>query len=146
MGGVFFRMKWYARLANFLLRGFSSSMRTSYGERSYTASGEFVRSKGEKRVADWLRSQGFKYDYEKELSDGRFSSKNKKYWPDFTVYTSSGKKVYVEYMGMYDNFPDYRKKYAKKADDYKKAGYNVVYLKYEDLNDLDDLLKPYLLI
>jgi len=136
------KSKWWARLASAILREFSDSMKPTYGVRSYTDSGEYVKSKGEKKVADWLRTNGFKYEYEKKFS------KNMKLYhlPDFTVTLPSGKTVYIEYLGMYENFKDYRVKNHKKMEDYRKAGINCIYLFPHNLNDLDDSLKPYLLL
>jgi hypothetical protein len=134
-------MKWYARLANSLLRGISGAMKPSYGTRSYTDSGEYVKSKGEKIIADWLRAHGFKYEYEKKLVIKRPMRKDLWYSPDFYLPDYN---IYIEYLGMYENFGDYRRKNDKKMEDYKKAGVNCLYIFPDNLCDLDSVIKPWL--
>jgi hypothetical protein len=129
-------MKWYARLANRILKEISQAGKTQYGTVSDTQRGERVKSRGEKRVADFLHESGIRYEYEKQvIANGR------PYLPDFYLPDYD---TYVEYAGMWDNFGDYRKAQYKKFDDYEKARMKLVVVFPEDLDNLDIKIKAYL--
>jgi hypothetical protein len=68
-----------------------------YGVRSITQNGEEVKSMGEKRIADYLYTNGITYQYEKVVKTwafGKSISKADFYLPDY--------KILVEYWGMVD--------------------------------------------
>ena len=62
-----------------------------------TIHGEYVASKSELALADYLFLHHIHYDYEKPLKLGR-----KTYYPDFTLYVHDT-IIYVEYLGMLHN-------------------------------------------
>ena len=127
-------MKWWARLANSLLKEFAGSMRAQYGIASDTDRGERVKSKGEKKVADFLNERGIRYQYEcKIIANGR------SYQPDFFL---PDYKAYIEYAGMWENFADYRNKCYRKFEDYEKAGLRLVVVFPQDLEELDGKIGP----
>jgi hypothetical protein len=129
-------MKWYARLASKVLKEISSSMRTQYGTASDTQGGQRVKSKGEKRVADFLHESGIRYEYEKPIrANGR------PYRPDFYLPDYG---TFVEYAGMWDNFGDYRKAQYKKFEDYEKERMKLIVIFPGDLDNLDIRIKAYL--
>ncbi len=65
--------------------------------------GEFVKSYGEKLIANFLFEHGIPYKYEK---NHRWNGVN--YRPDFTVYSNEGKNLVIEYFGLQGD-PDYDK-------------------------------------
>lgn len=129
-------MKWYARAANWILREVTSMTKTQYGVQSDTMRGETVKSKGEKKVADFLHESGIRYEYEKKII-----ANGHPYLPDFYLPDYD---TYVEYAGMWDNFTDYRKAQYKKFEDYEKAGMKLVVVFPEDLDNMDFKIKAYL--
>lgn len=65
--------------------------------------GEFVKSYGEKLIANFLFEHEIPYKYEK---NHRWNGYN--YRPDFTVYSKEGKNLVIEYFGLQGD-PDYDK-------------------------------------
>lgn len=61
-----------------------------------TLQGERVKSHGEWLIANFLYSNGFKYEYEATYSEGSTSERHR---PDFTVDLGHGKFLYIEYFG-----------------------------------------------
>ena len=82
-----------------------------------TDSGDMVRSKQERFVANLLTSKGVSFEYERKLSswDGSFC------YPDFTLFIN-GELYYWEHWGMVDDY-SYRQYIAKKIRWYRKHGY-----------------------
>ena len=80
-------------------------------------SGDMVRSKQERFVANLLTSEGISFEYERELSSRDGSSR----YPDFTLFIK-GKQYYWEHWGMVDDY-SYRQYIAKKIRWYRKHGY-----------------------
>ena len=82
-----------------------------------TDSGDMVRSKQERFVANLLTSKGISFEYERELSSRDGSSR----YPDFTLFIK-GKQYYWEHWGMVDDY-SYRQYLAKKIRWYREHGY-----------------------
>ncbi len=80
-------------------------------------SGDMVRSKQERFIANLLTSEGVSFEYERELSswDGSFR------YPDFTLFIN-GEQYYWEHWGMVDDY-SYRQYIAKKIRWYREHGY-----------------------
>jgi len=62
-----------------------------------TINGEFVKSKGEAQIANFLYINGIEYHYEKIYD--KLMPDNKVYKPDFTL-NLNGESVYLEYFGL----------------------------------------------
>lgn len=82
-----------------------------------TDSGDMVRSKQERLVANLLTSEGISFEYERELSSWDGSSR----YPDFTLFIN-GDQYYWEHWGMVDDY-SYRQYIAKKIKWYREHGY-----------------------
>lgn len=82
-----------------------------------TDSGDMVRSKQERFVANLLTSEGVSFEYERELSSWDGSSR----YPDFTLFIK-GEQYYWEHWGMVDDY-SYRQYIAKKIRWYREHGY-----------------------
>ena len=94
------------------------------GTPSTTLKGEKVRSKTEKRIADWLYQNNIPYIYEKPLHVSSFSS----IYPDFYLTLFD---TYIEYYGLMEH-PSIGKKYRKavrfKQKIYAEKGIKVIEL------------------
>lgn len=82
-----------------------------------TDSGDMVRSKQERFVANLLTSEGISFEYEKKLSSWDGSSR----YPDFTLFIN-GELYYWEHWGMVDDY-SYRQYIARKIRWYREHGY-----------------------
>ena len=82
-----------------------------------TDSGDMVRSKQERFVANLLTSEGISFEYERKLSswDGSFR------YPDFTLFID-GEQYYWEHWGMVDDY-SYRQSIARRIRWYREHGY-----------------------
>lgn len=82
-----------------------------------TDSGDMVRSKQERFVANLLTSEDISFEYERKLSswDGSFR------YPDFTLFIN-GEQYYWEHWGMVDDY-SYRQDIAKRINWYREHGY-----------------------
>lgn len=87
------------------------------GKVHLTDSGDMVRSKQERLVANLLTSEGVSFEYERELSSRDGSSR----YPDFTLFIN-GEQYYWEHWGMVDDY-SYRQYIAKKIRWYREHGY-----------------------
>ena len=100
----------------------------SYGQPSLTNSGHMVRSKAEKKIADFLARQDLSYLYEPKLLGFR---------PDFYLPRY---KLIIEYWGLalLDNQTgtSYRKSMLHKLEVYHKHGYRVISLFAHHLQDI----------
>lgn len=96
-------------------KGFDELDKTSY----YTIKGERVRSKSEKIIADELYRHGIPYKYELPI-ELQVWNKKVTIYPDFTVLNKrTGKKWFIEHLGMMDR-PNYFETSMNKLDTYEK--------------------------
>ncbi len=120
-----------------LLREVSSllgaTVGTQFGTRSYTRKGEYVRSKSEKKVADFLREKAIHYEYEKKLIIDGKSVKPDFFLPDHDTV--------IEFFGL-QALTHKRKHDYWKMELYEKSGYNFIPVFEEDLERLDYVIKP----
>ena len=110
---------------NFSVRGMKRENRMSLletenwesGKVHRADSGDMVRSKQERFIANLLASEGVSFEYERQLSswDGSFR------YPDFTLFIN-GEQYYWEHWGMVDDY-SYRQYIAKKVKWYREHGY-----------------------
>lgn len=99
-----------------------------------TESGELVRSKSEKMIADKLYMRGIPYVYEAVL----VLDNNKHIYPDFTMLNVRTRRTfYLEHMGMMDD-PEYCKGAIGKIEVYEK---NQIYLGERLLVSMESSLK-----
>ena len=82
-----------------------------------TDSGDMVRSKQERFVANLLTSEGISFEYERKLSSWDGSSR----YPDFTLFIN-GETYYWEHWGMVDDY-SYRQDIARRIRWYREHGY-----------------------
>lgn len=97
--------------------------------------GHFVRSKAEMLIDNWLYMAEIVHAYERKLPV------EEDVYCDFYIPTG---KVYIEYWG-YDNDAKYAKRKKTKQEIYEKYGFNLIDLKDEDVQNLDDILPRLLL-
>ena len=98
-------------------KGFAEDDTTAY----YTEKGERVRSKSEKIIADTLYKRGILYHYELPL-ELKYRNRTIVVYPDFTVLNKrTGKKYYLEHLGMMDKI-SYCESAMQKIDMYEKNG------------------------
>jgi DNA-directed RNA polymerase subunit RPC12/RpoP len=96
------------------------------------ADGTLVQSAGERRIAEWLASQGIAYRY-----DNRFRIiKGYSIRPDFYLPEYD---LYIEYWGMEGNL-DYEIGMLEKKKLYQQAGKRLLSVYRRDLPDLPNLL------
>lgn len=114
-------------------------LQKQYGIASTTMNGEFVKSGGEKTIADYLFRKGIRYSYESPVYalDGRFISRPDFYLPDY--------EVYIEYWGMLEVAnPRTRAEYVEsmnwKLGKYARNNINCISLYEEDLDNLNKTL------
>ncbi|MCE7734464.1 MAG: hypothetical protein GPJ54_06275 [Candidatus Heimdallarchaeota archaeon] len=104
----------------------------SFGIISTTLKGHMVRSKGEKRIADWLYSHKIKYKYEPKLS---------KFVPDFFLPEHG---VLIEYYGLANASGiigiNYRKKIDHKRKYFNSLSVILLELYQDDLSHLDHII------
>ena len=82
-----------------------------------TDSGDMVRSKQERFIANLLTSEGISFEYERKLSGWAGSFR----YPDFTLLIN-GEQYYWEHWGMVDDY-SYRQSIAKRIRWYREHGY-----------------------
>ena len=92
--------------------------RVFYRGRPYQAKVCRVRSKSEKKIANWLTDHGIEFVYEKRLRLGKQTVR-----PDFYLISH---QVYLEFWGLIDSDPHYRASHAKKVKLYERHGVQVV--------------------
>ena len=80
-------------------------------------SGDMVRSKQERFIANLLTSEGISFEYERKLSSWTGSFR----YPDFTLFIN-GEQYYWEHWGMVDDY-SYRQSIAKRIRWYREHGY-----------------------
>jgi len=114
-----------------------------YGQPSKTLHGEWVKSHGEKKIADYFYTNGIKYVYEDQAKTAKSAFRSKISKPDFYLPEH---EVYVEYWGMIDvGETDQRQKYRSdmnwKKKQYYDNGIRFIQLFPWHLNDLDGAFK-----
>lgn len=91
--------------------------------------GEIVKSIGERKVANWLFTNGLTYMYERAFyADERYL------YPDFTVLSEGKVLGVIEYTGLIGEF-DYDNDLSKKRDAYKRNSIHVLELRPGDVVD-----------
>ena len=111
-----------------------------YGTPSVTLTGQPVRSKGERVIADYFTSRNIAYLYEAEArTDDWFIFKTKISRPDFYLPHYN---LYVEYWGLVDSFDrgtrnSYVKSMRWKMAQYRKNNIKFVSIYPSNLSDLD---------
>lgn len=103
------------------------SFRRKYGRKGYTRKGEYVKSRAEKIIADYLLSRGVRYRYEQPVCGYRPDF----YLPDYDAY--------IEFWGL-PNLPQYRDKMNKKKAVYASNGVKVIDVYSKDLNHLNGVI------
>lgn len=126
-----------AKACNLLLKEISSLLGTTagtqFGTKSYTGNGEYVRSKSEKRVADYLKEKRIPYEYEKKLIIGGKSVKPDFFLPDHNTV--------IEFFGL-QGLTHKRKHDHWKIELYGESRYNFIPVFKEDLDRLDYVIRP----
>ncbi len=91
-----------------------------YGDRLtfLTKRGEYVRSKSELIIANYLYDHGYYYKYEAAL---HLQNTHKTVFPDFTIWAKTGEIMYWEHAGMVDD-PEYMENFVNKINNYKADG------------------------
>lgn len=105
-----------------------------------TLNNEYVKSYGEKVIANILFEHDIEYTYEKyfKWKDGT------PYRPDFTVYTSDGNPVIIEYLGLAGD-PEYDQLTARKEEYWNNRRVQLIKVFKEDVaGDTDTLSKELL--
>lgn len=113
----------------------SNGFREKFEAKHRSADGHFVRSKAEMLIDNWLYMAEIVHAYERKLPI------EEDVYCDFYIPTG---KVYIEYWG-YENEQKYLARKQKKIDLYNKYGFNLIQLKDEDVQNLDDILPRLLL-
>ena len=114
-----------ATIALIIILVFALAQLTRRGKKCRTLKGEWVKSKAEKKIADFLYTHSINYKYEPTRIGLR---------PDFYLPAHG---VYIEYWGLADSSDQYRKRMYVKMARYKKHGVNIVSLYPSDMNNLD---------
>lgn len=95
-----------------------------------TLSGLKVRTRSEKRIADFLYKQSIVFEYEKELIfNGR------KYIPDFYLPEMN---LYIEFFG-WSHIPSYQNKVEEKMRVYKENGMDCICLFHKGSKNLEEI-------
>lgn len=102
-----------------------------------TLSGLKVRTRSEKRIADFLYKEGIVFEYEKELMFA-----GRKYIPDFYL---SKMNLYIEFFG-WSHIPNYQNKVEEKMRVYKENDIDCIYLFHKGSKNLEEILEKELMI
>jgi hypothetical protein len=116
---------------------------TQYGTLSVTTRGEEVKSHGEQKIADFLASNGIRYEYERPIEVGIWIFTDKLSCPDFYLPDYD---VYIEYWGMVDVADDWKRREYVRAMRWKMAKYREYRIKFisiypRNLRNLDWILR-----
>ena len=96
-----------------------------------TLGGEYVKSAGEKRIADWLFEHGIPYRYEMPRSMGKYTAK-----PDFTIENPTGPNVIIEYYGLEHSSNKYDRNIAANAEYWStQSDHRLVELRKNEVHD-----------
>ncbi len=79
------------------LKEYNTSQMESRLDHNQSINGEFLRSKPETIIANFLFTNNIEYSYEEKYEE---SENRINYNPDFTVYGPKGKKIYIEFYGL----------------------------------------------
>jgi len=105
--------------------------------------GDYVKSHGERYIANILFENNVTYSYEKNFKYEK-NSKYKKslnYKPDFTIYKGEKSGVIIEYFGM-EGQPDYDEESEKKRNYWSKEdNWEFLELSIDDIKKGEDFLK-----
>ena len=113
----------------------STSFREKFPARHRAMDGHMVRSKAEMLIDNWFYMADIAHAYERKLPIEESA------YCDF--YIPSG-KVYIEYWG-YENDSTYLTRKKEKTALYNKYNFNLIELKDEHVQNLDDILPRLLL-
>lgn len=109
----------------------------SFGVLSQTHRGETVRSKAEKKVADWLYEKDIEYEYERRIE---ISGEK----PVLTDFYLPELDIYIEYWGLAsaDNEvgEQYRERKQEKLEFYRSYNYKLISIYPHHLFELDDYI------
>lgn len=94
---------------------------SQYGVKSTTVTGQTVRSKAEKTIADYFTQQNITYEYEKTAKTNGLIFKDKISKPDFYLPQYD---LYVEYWGLLNTDDRALSKRYERAMKYKMAKYH----------------------
>jgi len=98
-------------------------------------SGQWVRSKSEREIANFLFQHRIRFVFEKEYT---YSSKSYPYYPDFYL---PDYHLFIEYFGRYED-PEYDEKTKRKLEIYSQDRENhFEYLTFENDNRMHDRLE-----
>jgi hypothetical protein len=129
MGNILILIPWF--LLIFLIgTQLEFENKVKKGKKYQTKKGEKVQSRGELMIANWLFDHEIKYKYDKTIYTDFMK---KPIRPDFYI---PGKKIYIEYFGMWDNSA-YRKHNTWKIDLYKALGLKLIKIYPKDLGNLN---------
>jgi hypothetical protein len=114
-----------------------------YGTRSTTQLGVKVRSRAEKRIAEYFEQNQIRYEYEPTVETGIWIFSQKVSRPDFYLPDYD---VYVEYWGMVNVKDDRKRAQYARAMKYKMARYHGLGIKFisiypEDMKELDEIFR-----
>ena len=103
--------------------------------------GEYVKSFGEKAIADFLFEHDIAYKYERNHS---WSGIN--YRPDFTIFRTPKSGVIIEYFGLngdsdYDEMSDRKRDYWRKKPDWTLIEFSPVDIARNGVDSFRDLLR-----
>lgn len=113
----------------------ATSFREKFPAKHRSTDGHMVRSKAEMLIDNWLYMAEIVHAYERKLPI------EEEAYCDFYIPTG---KVYIEYWG-YEDEPKYLARKKVKIGIYEKYGFNLIQLKDEDVQNLDDILPRMLL-
>tara|TARA_Y100000310_G_scaffold244242_1_gene248931 strand:- start:605 stop:1366 length:762 start_codon:yes stop_codon:yes gene_type:complete len=122
--------------------GDSFEDRVESGKKIKTLRGEFVQSRGECLIADFLFGNKIDYDYDEQITlEGKEKNARGflKSWirPDFYLTEFD---LIIEYWGLKGS-PEYDVNMVKKKRLYKEAGKKFISISPDDLSDLSTILK-----
>ncbi|MDR2344685.1 MAG: hypothetical protein LBE18_01325 [Planctomycetaceae bacterium] len=106
------------------------NFREQFPAKLRTTDGHFVRSRAELLIDNWLYSEEIVHAYERKLPI------EEETYCDF--YLPKG-KIYIEFWGL-ENNEKYIKRKKKKIETYQKYQMNLIELKDNDIENLDDFL------
>lgn len=113
-------------------KGIAVLSKLGFKRRIVTLSGLIVRTRNEKRIADFLYKNGIAFEYEKEVF-----LNGKRYFPDFYLPELN---LYIEFFG-WGHLPDYQARVETKMKAYKNNGINCIYLFYKGSKELEKILE-----
>jgi hypothetical protein len=127
----------------YFINSYHNNKRTKYGKTSFTDRGEKVKSRAEKKIADYFNKNNINYVYEIEAKTKQYFVNNKISLPDFYLPDFD---VYVEYWGLLniDN-QETRKKYSEnmiwKKNQYNNHNIKSISLYPGDLKKIDSVFR-----